>query len=129
MRGGGMRSSLGLGRIGQILQLDLRRFQPLGVGMRGRQIALDLGVVDDAALLQVDQQHLAGLQPPFADDALLGHRQHAELGGHDHVVVIGDDGARRAQTVAVQRGADLPPVGEGDGGRPSHGSISAAWYS
>ena len=33
------------------------------------------------------------------------------------MVVVGDDEARRAQAVAVERGADLAAVGEGDGGR------------
>jgi hypothetical protein len=32
-------------------------------------------------------------------------------------VVVGDDVARRAQAVAVERRADLAAVGEGDGGR------------
>ena len=102
----------------QLLQLELRGLQPIGVRVRVGQRALDLRVVDDAALFQVDQQHLARLQPPLADDLFLRHRQHAGLGGHDHVVVVGDEVARRAQPVAVQRGADLPPVGEGDRGRP-----------
>ena len=57
-------------------------------------------------------------------------RQHAGLGGHDHLVVVGDDVARRAQAVAVERRADLdvPSVKHIAAG-PSHGSISAAWYS
>ena len=81
--------------------------------LRG-ELLLDLGVVDDAALLEVDQQHLARLQPPLADDAFLRHRQHAGLGRHDHMVVVGDDVARRTQPVAIQRGADLASVGERD---------------
>ena len=44
-------------------------------------------------------------------------RQHAGLRGHDHLVVGGDHVARRAQAVAVERGADLQAVGEGDRGR------------
>ena len=73
---------------------------------------LQLLVVDDAALLEVDQEHLARLQAPLLDDPALGDRQHAGLGGHHHQVVVGDDVARRAQAVAVERGADLPAVGE-----------------
>ena len=34
------------------------------------------------------------------------------------MVVVGDDIARRPQPVAVQRGADLPPIGESDRRRP-----------
>ena len=85
--------------------------------MLGGELPLDLLVLDDAALLQVDQQHLAGLQAPLAHDALFRDRQHAGLRGHDHEVVVGDDEARRPQAVAVERGADLAAVGEGDRGR------------
>ena len=62
--------------------------------MRGGQAGLDFGVVDDAALFEVDQEHLAGLQAPLLDDTLLGDRQHADLGRHHHEIVIGDDVAR-----------------------------------
>ena len=64
--------------------------------------------------LEIDQQHLARLQPPLGDDLLLGDRQHADFRGHDDAVVAGDDIARRAQAVAIERGADLPAVGERD---------------
>ena len=43
--------------------------EPLVVGLGLGELGLDLLVLDDAALLEVDQQHLAGLQPPLADDA------------------------------------------------------------
>ena len=92
--------------------------QPLLVGMAVGDLRLDLLVGDDAALLDVDQQHLAGLQPPLGDDVFLGHRQHAGFRRHDDAVVIGDDVAGRPQAVAVERGADLPAVGEGDRRRP-----------
>ena len=39
-------------------------------------------------------------------------RQHAGLRRHDDGVVLGDEIARRPQTVAVERRADLPAVGE-----------------
>ncbi len=86
--------------------------------MLGGKLPLDLGVVDDAALFEVDQQHLAGLEAPFADDLLLRHRQYPGLGGHDHMVVVGDDVARGPEAVAVQGRADLAAVGEGDRRRP-----------
>ena len=85
--------------------------------MAERELVLQLLVVDDAALLEVDQEHLARLQAPLLDDLVLGDRQHAGLRGHDHQVVVGDDVARRAQAVAVERGADLPAVGEHHRGR------------
>ena len=99
------------------MHADLGAVEPLLIGMRGGELGLDLLVGDDAALLEVDQQHLAGLEPPFLDDVLLGDRQHAGLRRHDDEAVVGDEIARGAQAVAVERGADLPAVGEGHGGR------------
>ena len=55
----------------QVLEHDLRALQPFLVGMRVRELLLDLVVGDDAALLEVDEQHLARLQPPLLDDLLL----------------------------------------------------------
>ena len=86
-----------------------------------RQRALHLVVRDDAALFEIDQQHLARLQPPLGDDLLLRNRQHAHFGGHDHEIVVGHEVARRAQAVAVERRPDLPAVREGDRGRPVPG--------
>ena len=67
--------------------------------------------------VEVDEQHLAGLQAPLGDDAFLGNGKHAHFGGEHEEAVVGDEIARRAQAVAVERGADLAPVGEGHGGR------------
>ena len=101
---------------GQVLEDDLGPVEPFLVGLHRRQLGLDVVVVDDAALLEVDQQHLTRLQPPFLDDALLGDGQHAALGAHDNHVVVGDDIARRSQPVAIQGRADLASIGEGHGG-------------
>ena len=46
--------------------------------------------------------------------SLLGDRQHAHLGGHDDALVAGDEIARGAQPIAIEGGADLASVGEGD---------------
>ena len=100
----------------QLMHADLGAVQPLLIGMRRGELGLDLLVGDDAALLKVDEQHLAGLQPPFLDDGFLGDRQHAALGGHDDQAIVGDEVARGPQAVAVERGADLAAVGEGHGG-------------
>ena len=81
----------------------------MGVG----ELGLDLLVGNDASLLQVDEQHLARLEPPFLHDVLLGEGQHAGFRSHHHEAVIGDEVAGRPQAVAVERGADLAPVGEG----------------
>ena len=85
--------------------------------MRGRKRILHLVIGDDAALLQIDQQHFARLQTPFRDDAFFRDRQDADLRGEDDEAVVGDDIAGRAQPVAVERRADLAAIGESDGGR------------
>ena len=104
------------GRVRQFLQHELGAMQPVAVGMALGQRRLDLVVGNQAALFEVDQQHLAGLQPPLGDDLVLGDLQHAHFGRHHDAVVLGDEIARRAQPVAVQRRADLAAVGEGDRG-------------
>ncbi len=115
-RYGRLRGDGGLARGRQRFQLDLQAFDPLAVRTAVGQLQLDLGVVDDAALFQVDQEHLAGLQAPLLDDAVFGDRERAGFRGQDDHVVIGDQVAGRAQAVAVQRGADLAAVGERDRG-------------
>ncbi len=105
----------------QVLQHDLGALQPVLVGVGEAERGLDLVVADDAALLQVDEQHLARLQAPLLDDLLLRDRQHAEFGGKHHEPVIGDEVACRPQAVAVQRRADLLAIGEGDRRRPVPG--------
>ncbi len=100
----------------QLFEDDLGPLQPLLVGMALGELGLDLVVGNETTLLEVDQQHLAGLQPPLGDDLVLGDRQHAHLGRHHDAVVLGDEIARGPQAVAVERGADLAAVGEGDRG-------------
>ena len=100
----------------QGLEHDLRALQPLAVGIGGAELLLDLVVRDDAALLEVDEQHLARLQAPLLDDRLLRDRQHAHLGGKHDEAVVGDEIARRPEAVAVEGGADLAAVREADGG-------------
>ena len=61
------RGIVGLGamvfrQVGQVFQLELGRLQPFLIGLGGGEFLLDLLVLDDAAFLEVDQQHLAGLQ-------------------------------------------------------------------
>ncbi len=112
---GGRRLLAGAG--GQVVELDADALDPLLVRLARGELLLELGVVDDAALLGVDQEHLAGLQAPLLEDAAFRDRQHADLRGHHHHVVVGDHVARRAQAVAVERRADAHAVGERDGRR------------
>ena len=104
---GGLRRALR-----QVLELDADAVDPLPVRLGRRELVLQLLVVDDPALLEVDQEHLARLQAPLLDDPVLGDRQHARLRRHHDQAVVGDDVARRAQAVAVERRADLAAVGE-----------------
>jgi len=94
------------------VELDVDFLQPIAVGLGARQGILDFLVVDDAPLVHVDEEHLARLQAPLLDDFAVGNRQHARFGSHDDEIVVGDEIARRTQPVAVEGGADLPPVGE-----------------
>ena len=66
-------------------------------------------------MLQIDQQHLAGLKPPFADDLLVGNRKHTAFRGHDDLIILGHAEAGRAEAVSVQRRANLTPVGKSNG--------------
>ncbi|MEY9791221.1 hypothetical protein ABIE77_005780 [Sinorhizobium fredii] len=103
----------GLDRL-QVFEDQLGVVEPPAVGMLAGKRRLHLLVGDDAALFHVDQQHLARLQAPLLDDLVLIDRQHAGFRRHDDAVVVGDDVAGRTQAVAVERGADLATVGEGD---------------
>ena len=112
-----VRDVLAVAGFRQVFQHDLRALKPLLVGMALRQRRLELFVGNEAAFDQIDQQHLARLQAPLLDDVLFRNRQHAHFRRHDDAVVAGQQIARRPQAVAVERGADLAAVGEGERGR------------
>ena len=101
----------------QAAQLDAVVVDPAAIAALAGEAGLDLVVRHDAVLLQVDQQHFAGLKPPPSDDAVRRQVEHAGLGGDDDVAVVGDGVTRRPQPVAVQDGADVASVGEDEGGR------------
>ena len=65
-------------------------------------------------LFKIDKQHLARLQAPLRDDLLLRDGQDAHFGGKYDQVVVGDEIARGPETIAVERSADLAPIGERD---------------
>ena len=98
---------------GQVFQVDLGLLQPVLVGVADRQAFLEFGIVDDAPLLHIDQEHLAWLQAPFLDDLAVRDGQYAHFRSHHHQVIVGDQIARRAQAVAVQGGTDLAAIGKG----------------
>jgi len=101
----------------QVLQPDLGLGQPLAVGPKLGELVLEFRVVDDASGLHVDQEHPAGLQPPLLDDLVLRNVEHTHLRRHNHQVIVGNQVARRAQAIAVERGADLAAIGKGHGRR------------
>ena len=106
-----------VGRHFDLVQLDAQVLDPLLVGLGVDDIGLELVVLNHAPLLQIDQQHLAGLQTPLAHDLAVRHGQYTGFGRQDDQVVLGYDIARGAQAVAVQRGADLATIGEHQRGR------------
>ncbi len=63
--------------VGQLVQIDAARLEPLGVGVFGGQRRLDLVVVDQPVLGHVDQQHAARLQPALGDHLALRNVDHA----------------------------------------------------
>ena len=85
--------------------------------MRRGELALQLLVVDDPALLRVHEEHLARVQALLDGDVLRREVEHADLRRHDDDVVLGDVVARGAQAVAIEHGADDLAVAEGDGRR------------
>ncbi len=98
--------------LGHVVEAQPAPVDPFAIRLLRGQGSLQFLVVDDAALIQVDQQHLSRLQTPLLDDSRLGNVEHANFRGHDDKVVVSDDKARRPQAVAVERGADLAAVGE-----------------
>jgi hypothetical protein len=94
--------------------------QPLVVGVLGRQLGLDLLVLDDAVLVGVDEEHPPGWSRPC------GRRggvevEHADLGGQHDEPVVGDPVARGAQPLRSRTAPIWAAVGEHDARGPSHG--------
>ncbi len=100
-----------------LVERDLLLSQPHAVRDTRAQFVLELVVLDDASLLDVDQEDLAGLEPALALDVGGVHRKHAHLAGEDDSLVLGDPVARWAQAVAVEHGPDDLAVAEGHRGR------------
>ncbi len=102
----------------QVLQVDPAGVQPLVVRVLAGEVPLDLLVVDDPAVVGVDEEHPARLQPPLADDPGGIDVQHADLAGQDNEAVVRHPVPGGAQPVAVEHRSDQRTVGEGDGRRP-----------
>ena len=72
-----------LGRDEQPPQLDLVVLHPVPVRLLAGDGRLDLVVGDDPLLLQVEEEHLPGLEPAAPDDPVRREVDHAGLGGED----------------------------------------------
>ena len=104
---------------GQLLELELR----LRAATRRRAAsAASWALISSSSMMRPCSRSMSSIRPGWSRHLrtmlLLGDRQHAAFRGHDHPVVVGDAEARRPEAVAVERRADLPPVGERDRGRP-----------
>ena len=95
-----------------IVEFDADAVYPFRIGLGGGERLFQLLVVDDAAFFEIDEEHLAGLQTPLLDDIFFGDGQTTALRTHDHQIITGDDVARGAQAIAIQRGADLAAIGK-----------------
>ena len=100
----------------QLLEGDSIAGVPLAVGLGGGDLALDLLVLDDPASFEVDQEELARLQAAQALDLARRDVQQAGLRAQHDMPVERLDPAARPQAVAVERGTDHTPVGEGHRG-------------
>ena len=116
-------------RSGRSSRSDQAGVEPLAVGLAGGELALDLVVADDPAVLGVDEEHPPGWSRPCADDGRGVEVEHAGLGGEHDEAVVGDPVPAGAQAVAVEDGADQGAVGEATLAGPSHGSMNVEWYS
>ena len=104
--------------IRQQLEGDEMLPYPVAIRFRRRQLLLQFVVADDAALLEIDHQHLARLETALALDALRRNVEDADLGRHDDQAVFRNVVARRPQTIPIQRGANANAVGESHRRRP-----------
>ena len=111
-----VRGRLGVPVRRKVPEPDLGLVEPPLPRARRGELGLELLVADDAALLEVDEQHPARLEPPLAHDPGLRDVEHADLGGHDEPMVIGHHVARRPQPVPVEGRPDLATVRERDRG-------------
>ena len=89
--------------------------QPFSIRLSGSIFFLDLLVVDDSALYDIDQEHLAGTKSFFYFDLRRINGKDTYLGGQDQGIIIRDQITGRTQTVSVQHGSHDISVGEEDG--------------
>ena len=96
----------------QIVQRQPLSLHPRLVGLAGDIAVLEFGILDDAALFEIDEEGSARLQAALVLDILGLQRQSADLGTHHHPAVLGDDVARGTQPIAVEDRSDAATVGK-----------------
>ena len=117
--------------VGLVAELDRRELEhvpvePLAIREPARDVALELGVVDDAALRGVDDEHHPGGEPALLPDLLGRHVDHARLGREDDAIVGRDRPPRGPQAVAISVAPTSWPSLNTIAAGPSHGSTSDA---
>jgi len=95
-----------------VFELELRLLEPSSIRLVLGEIGLELFILDDPSLLKVNEQHFAGLKSPFARDILFAKWEHAALRCEANDIIFGDAEAGRTQSVAIERSANLSPIGE-----------------
>ena len=90
--------------------------EPLSVWLGGCKLLLEFSVVVYLALLCIYHENLAWLQTSFLLYVSRIEVHHSHFAGYDHHVVVGDEVACRAQTVAVEHSACKASVAEEEGG-------------
>ena len=66
----------------------------------------DFFVGNDAAFGRIDQEHAAGLEAAFLENAIRRDIEDTDFGSHDDQIILGDVVAGRTQTVAIENRAD-----------------------
>ena len=104
--------------VGQVAEPDDAVLVPVAVRLARGDALLDLVVLDDPALVDVDEEQLARLQAPAPQHVLARLVEHAGLRRQDDPAVLRLHPAAGPQPVAVERRADHAAVGEADRRRP-----------
>ena len=95
----------------QVVDLG-RGLDPRAEILPARQISFDLVIVEERAILQVDDDHLARVQPSLLDHIGVVDAHHAGFRAGDQQVVAGDGVAHRPQAVTVHAAEDpTAPIG------------------
>ena len=97
---------------GDVGQLDEIFIEPLAIRLLRGDALFDFLIGDDASFLHVNDEHATGLQATFVGNVFGRNRQYTGFRCHDHIVVFGYIVTRRAQTIAVERGANHSAIGK-----------------